>query len=164
MGMISLETAFEDISITFSKEVWCFCLFIFACTIIFITKYNTTFTNWIITHLKIISRQPEGWYQVESASCDASVLIRICFIAKTGLDSWASIICAYENNSAGKYKKTKLSKSVKNLILDSAKTVLSEIIPVVNQRGNRLFMLAIKVAFCGLYFIFRVFLLISYLF
>ena len=32
------------------------------------------------------SRQPDRLYQVESAPCDRNVLIRICFVAKTGLD------------------------------------------------------------------------------
>ena len=55
--------------------------------------------------------------------------------------------------------------SVENAILMSAKTVSSNIIPVVNQKGNRLHdIFAMKVAFSSLYFVFRVFLLISYLF
>ena len=55
--------------------------------------------------------------------------------------------------------------SVKNVILMSEKTVLSDIISAVNWKGNRLYdIFAIKVAFSGLYFVFRVFLLICYLF
>ena len=47
----------------------------------------------------------------------------------------------------------------------SAKTVSSDIIPIVNQKGNGLYdIFAMKVAFSGLYFVFRAFLLISYLF
>ena len=37
------------------------------------------------------------------------------------------------------------------------KTVLSNVIPVVNQKGNRLYdLFAMKVAFSSLYFVFRV--------
>ena len=46
-----------------------------------------------------------------------------------------------------------------------AKTVSSDIIPVVNRKGNSLYnILAMKVAFSSLCFVFRVFLLIFYLF
>ena len=84
--MISLETVFADISITFFTEVQCLCLFMFACPILFISTYNITFTSWVITQWKMFSRQPDRWYQVDSAPCDRSVLIRICFVAKAGLD------------------------------------------------------------------------------
>ena len=40
--MTSLETVFADIKITFFTDVWCFCFFIFACTIFFI---NTS--SWV---------------------------------------------------------------------------------------------------------------------
>ena len=93
MGMISLKTDFEDINITFFTEVWCFCLFIFACTISFISTCNTTFTNWVITWCKMFSRQPDRWYQVKSGPCDRSVLMKICFVAKTvRTNSWTSIV------------------------------------------------------------------------
>ena len=47
----------------------------------------------------------------------------------------------------------------------SAETVLSDIIPVVNQKGNRLYdTFAIKVTLSSLYFVFKVLLLIFYLF
>ena len=53
---------------------------------------------------------------------------------------------------------------VKNIILMSAKSVLSDIIPVVNQKGGRLYYIfATKVAFSGLYVVLRIVLLISYL-
>ena len=46
----------------------------------------------------------------------------------------------------------------------SAKSVLSDIITVVNQKGDRLYdIFATKVAFSGLYVVLRIFLLISYL-
>ena len=55
--------------------------------------------------------------------------------------------------------------SVKNVTLMSAKTVSSDIIPVFKQKETKLYnILAIKVAFFALFFVFRVFLLISYLF
>ena len=47
----------------------------------------------------------------------------------------------------------------------SAKTVSSDIIPLIKQKGNRLYdIFAMKVAFSGLYFAFGLFLLILYLF
>ena len=48
----------------------------------------------------------------------------------------------------------------KNVMFMSAKTVLSDIIPIVNRKGNRLYdLFAMKVAFSSFYFVFRVFLL-----
>ena len=48
--------------------------------------------------------------------------------------------------------------SVKNVILMPTKAIWSNIIPVVNQKGIRLYdKSAMKVAFYGLYFVFRVF-------
>ena len=47
----------------------------------------------------------------------------------------------------------------------SAKTVSIDIIPVVKRKENRLYdIFAMKVAFSDLYFVFRIFLLISYMF
>ena len=47
----------------------------------------------------------------------------------------------------------------------SAETVSINVIPVGSQKGSRLYdIFVIKVAFSSLYFVFRVFLLISYLF
>ena len=110
MGIMSFETDFADINITFFTEVWCFCLFIFAWTIPFISTCNTTFTNWVITSCKWFCRHPNRWYEVNSVPYDRSVLMRICFVAKAGWNnSWTRIVCAYEKNGTGKYKKTKLS-------------------------------------------------------
>ena len=62
-------------------------------------------------------------------------------------------------------KRQKHQTSVKNVMFMSAKTVSSDIIPVVNRKGNRLSnILAMKVALSSLYFVFRVFLLTFYLF
>ena len=42
----------------------------------------------------------------------------------------------------------------------SAKTVLSDVIPIIDQKGNRLYdIFTMKVAFSSFYFVFRVFLL-----
>ena len=70
------------------------------------------------------------------------------------------VLCAYEKNRAG-IKRQKLQTSVKNVIFMSAKNVSSNIIPVVNRKGNTLYnIFAMKVALSSLYFVFRVFLLI----
>ena len=62
-------------------------------------------------------------------------------------------------------KRHKLQTSVKYVMFMSAETVLSDIIPVVNQKGNRLYdTIAIKVTLSSLYFVFKVLLLIFYLF
>ena len=62
-------------------------------------------------------------------------------------------------------KRQKHQTSVENVMFMSAKTVSSDIIPVVNRKGNRLSnILAMKVALSSLYFVFRVFLLTFYLF
>ena len=53
MGMILLETVFLDISITFFTEVWCFYLFVFAYTILFISTHNAALTNWVISQWKM---------------------------------------------------------------------------------------------------------------
>ena len=61
--------------------------------------------------------------------------------------------------------KTKLSDFCGNCNTDICKTVSSNIMPVVNQKENKLYhIFAMKVGFSGLYFVFIVFLLISYLF
>ena len=50
-------------------------------------------------------------------------------------------------------KRQNYQTSVKNVILMTAKTVSSDIIPVVNQKGNRLYnIFAMKIALSGLYF------------
>ena len=56
--------------------------------------------------------------------------------------------------------------SVKNVTVMSAKIAFSDIIPVVNQKeiDYKIYERSMKEAFSGLYFVFRVFLLISYLF
>ena len=62
-------------------------------------------------------------------------------------------------------KRQKHQTSVKNVMFMSAKTVSSDIIPIVNRKGNRLSnILAMKVALSSLYFVFRGFLLTFYLF
>ena len=62
-------------------------------------------------------------------------------------------------------KRQKHQTSVKNVMFMSAETVSSDIIPVVNRKGNRLSnIFAMKVALSSLYFVFRDFLLIFYLF
>ena len=56
-------------------------------------------------------------------------------------------------------KRQKHQTFVKNVIFMSGKTVSSDIIPVVNRKGKRLYdIFATKVAFFS-YFVFRVFLL-----
>ena len=55
--------------------------------------------------------------------------------------------------------------SVENVVLMSAKTDSSNIVPAINWKANRLYnIFAMEVAFSGLYFVFRVPLLISSLF
>ena len=62
-------------------------------------------------------------------------------------------------------KRKKHQTSVKNVMFMSLKTILSNIIPIVNRKGNKLYdILAMKVAFSSLYFVFRTFILIFYLF
>ena len=69
-----------------------------------------------------------------------------------------------EKNGTSKYKRQNYQTYYQNIILMSAKSVLSDIIPVVNQKGDRLYdIFATKVAFSGLYVVLRIFLLISYL-
>ena len=59
---------------------------------------------------------------------------------------------------------TKTSNFCKKMFM-SPKTVSSNIIPIVNHKGNRLYdPFAMKVTFFSLCFVFRVFLLIFYLF
>ena len=62
-------------------------------------------------------------------------------------------------------KRQKHQTSLENVMLMSAKAVSSDIIPIVNQRGNRLYdIFAMKVAFSSFDFVFRDFLLTLYLF
>ena len=69
-------------------------------------------------------------------------------------------MCLWNEYSGGKYEKTKSSNFCKKMFM-SSKTVLSNIIPVVNQKGYRLYdLFVLKVAFPSLYFVFRVFFVI----
>ena len=62
-------------------------------------------------------------------------------------------------------KRKKHQTSVKNVMFMSLKTISSNIIPIVNRKGNKLYdILPMKVAFSSLYFLFRAFMLIFYLF
>ena len=62
-------------------------------------------------------------------------------------------------------KRQKHQTSLENVMLMSAKAVSSDIIPIVNQRENRLYdIFAMKVAFSSFHFVFRTFLLTFYLF
>ena len=70
--------------------------------------------------------------------------------------SWISIVSANEKHSASKYKKTKLSN-----FCEKCDTVKGN----VNQKRNWLYnIFAMKVALSGLNFVFRDFLLTTYLF
>ena len=80
-------------------------------------------------------------------------------------NSSTSIVYAYEKNGVGKCKKTKLSNFCEKCNTYAWKNVSSDIIPVVKRKENRLYdIFAMKVAFSDLYFVFRIFLLISYMF
>ena len=62
-------------------------------------------------------------------------------------------------------KRQKHQTSLENVMLMSSKAVSSDIIPIANQRGNRLYdIFAMKVAFSSFDFVFRDFLLTLYLF
>ena len=162
MGMTLLETVFADVNITFFTEVWCFCLVIFACTISFISTYNTIFTSWVIILWEMFSRQLDRWYQVESSPCDT-----LCCQDRVELTHGQACMCMYvliKRMVQVNIKIQTYQTSVRNVTLMSAKTVSSNIIPVFKQKENKLYkILAIKVAFFALFFVFRVFLLISYL-
>ena len=73
-------------------------------------------------------------------------------------NSWTSIVCAYEKNGAGQYKKTKLPNFCENCNTYLCRNCLRDAIPKTNQKGGRLYdIFAMKVAFSGVYFLFRVF-------
>ena len=86
----------------------------------------------------MFSRQPDRWYQLESAPCDRSVLIRISFVAKTGLDltDEQALYVLMKRKVHANIKRQNYQSDVKNVILVSAKTVSSDIILVVNRKGN----------------------------
>ena len=112
---------------------------------------------------KMFSRQPDRWYQVESSACDT-----LCCQDRIELTHGQACMCMYvliKRMVQVNIKIQNYQTSVKNVTLMSAKTVSSDIIPVFKQKENKLYnILAIKVAFFALFFVFRVFLLISYLF
>ena len=57
-------------------------------------------------------------------------------------------------------KRQKHQSYVKNVMFMSVKSVCSDIITIVNQKGNRLYdIFVMKGAFASFYFVFRVFLL-----
>ena len=64
-----------------------------------------------------------------------------------------------------KITRQKHQTSVKNVMFTSAKTVSSNVIPIVNLKGIRLYgIFTMKVAFSSFYFVFRIVLLRLYLF
>ena len=72
--------------------------------------------------------------------------------------------CAYERNTAGKYKKIKTSNCCEKCNTMSVNSVASNI-AIFNQKGNRLYdILVMKVAFSSFYFVLRVFMLTFELF
>ena len=113
--------------------------------------------SWVIIQRKSFPRQPGRWYQVELAPFNRSVLNKICLLpGEDWTNSWTSVVSANEKNGASKYKKTKLSN-----FCEKCNFVKGNI----NQKRNTLYnIFAMKVVISGLNFVFRVFLLISYLF
>ena len=80
------------------------------------------------------------------------------------MNSWTSIVCAYDINAAGKYKKTKTSNFYEKCNAYVCKNCFERCYTRSPPKGNRLYdIFAMEVPFSGLYFLFRVFLLISYL-
>ena len=137
---------------------------LFAFTISSISISNKVFTNWVINQCNMFTRQPGRWYQMKWNPCDRSVRMRIRFVAKTRLDllNEQALHVLMKRMVQANIKRQNYNFSVKNVVLMPAKTILSNIIPVVNQKRNRLYdIFAMKVLFSGLCFVFSVFLLIS---
>ena len=89
----------------------------------------------------------------------------LCCQDRVGLTHEVALYVLMKRMAQVNIKTQKHQISVKNVMLMSVKTVSSNIIPTVNQKGNRLYdIFAMKVAFSDLYFVFRVSLLKSYLF
>ena len=78
-------------------------------------------------------RSPDSWYQVESTPCDRSVLTRICFYCqdRVGLINEQALYVLLKRMVQTNIKRRKDQANVKNVKLMSAKTVSSDIIPVV---------------------------------
>ena len=137
--MILLETVFAEINITFFTEVLCFCIFRFARTILFICTCNTTFTSWVITQWKMFSRQPDRWYQVESTPLRSKCLNQdlLCCQGRVRLTHGQALYVLMQKMVQANVKRQNYQTSVKNVILMSPKTVSSNIIPIVKEKGNR---------------------------
>ena len=99
----------------------------------------------------MFSRQSDKWYQVKTIRSDRSVLMRICFVTNTGLDYKQTLYVLLKRMVLASMKRQNYETSVKNVIVMSRKTVSSDIIPLVNQKGNTLYdIFEMKVAFSGL--------------
>ena len=166
MGMMLLETVFADINVTLFT-CWCFCL-LYLLPLFFSKAHKRQLLQ--IGELlsgKCFPDHLTVGIEVESIPCDRSVLTRICFLCqdRVGLTKEQALYVLLKRMVQTNIKRPKDQANVKNVMLMSAKTVSSDIIPVVNWKGNILHdIFVIKVAFSGLYFIFKVSLSISYLF
>ena len=151
--MMLLETVFTDINIIFFTEVWCVCLFIFACTVVLISTYNVTFTSWVITQWEMFSREPDRWYQVESTPCNKKVLIRIHFVA-VGLTHEQALYVLTKWMVQANIRQ-KHQTSVKNVSLEKLFWAISY--HYSTKKGNKLYdIFAMKVVFFLVYIVFRV--------
>ena len=89
----------------------------------------------------------------------------LCCQNRVGLTHEQALYMLIKRMVQANVKRSKHQTAVKNVMLISTKAVSSNMIPVVNWKGNRLCdIFAMKVALSDLDFVFRVFLLISYVF
>ena len=105
--MTSLETVFAEIKITFFTDVWCFCFFIFACTIFFI---NTS--SWVHELVQpYLDNTANPNLEAYITRCQRPSIPSVMLSGKNFPSSnyptrKSCVVCAYEKNNAGKYEKT----------------------------------------------------------
>ena len=109
-GKILLKTVFADINITFFIEIWCFCLFVLACTIIF-------FKHILFIHELVqpyLDNKPNPYLNTSITRgrlplISSVRLSRKYFPLSNYTVHKSCFVCAEEKNSAKKYKKTTTS-------------------------------------------------------
>ena len=129
--MISREAVLADIKITFFTEIWCFFFFIFPCTMLLISTWNTCL--WVSQDgvAFLTTKQILIWTLYHNVPTPLVPSVRLS--GKHFPSSNYPIRKSYEKNSPRKCKMTKTSNFCKKMFM-SPKTVSSNIIPIVNHK------------------------------
>ena len=143
--MISLETDFADINISFQRSL--IFLSFYICLHYSFHKHmqhnfyelvNYSVQNVFQTAWQMVSREVDPLWQ----KCPNEDLLSCQ--DRVELTHEQKLYVLIKRMVQTNIKRQKYQTSEKNVILVSAKTILCDIIPVVNQKGNRLYMIYLQ--------------------